>query len=460
MPNNMVLLETIALTQSAASVTFDNLPTSGYTDLKIVASARGTSSSTLDVMQMYFNGNQSITYSWRFLRGDGSSATSSNSTSVNGVFVGLTDAANNTASTFSNTEIYIPNYRSTSNKSISVDSVHEQNGTTAYAELIAGLAPLTSAITSATIFAAGASFVANSTFSLYGIAAYGTTPVTAPKATGGNIVANDGTYWYHAFTSSGNFVPQVGLTADVLVIAGGGGSGGIIGGGGGAGGLRGLTGLSLTNGTNYSCVIGAGGGAGDGGGSYGVDGSNSSISGTGFSTVTATGGGSAGGGSTASNNGKPGGSGAGGSYTGGGGSGLGGAGNLGGYSPVEGFAGGNASGINIGGGGGGATGAGSGATPGNGSNVYSSWGVATLTGQNISGTYWYAGGGGGGSRNGFAAGTTGGSGGGGGGSQGQGNGNPGQVNTGGGAGGAGYTSSTATGSAGGSGIVIIRYPIA
>jgi hypothetical protein len=40
MPNNMILLETIALTQSAASVTFDNLPTSGYTDLKIVISAR------------------------------------------------------------------------------------------------------------------------------------------------------------------------------------------------------------------------------------------------------------------------------------------------------------------------------------------------------------------------------------------------------------------------------------
>jgi hypothetical protein len=40
MPNNYVLLETIALTQAAASVTFDNLPTSGYTDLKVVISAR------------------------------------------------------------------------------------------------------------------------------------------------------------------------------------------------------------------------------------------------------------------------------------------------------------------------------------------------------------------------------------------------------------------------------------
>jgi len=33
MPNNYVLLETIALTQSAASVTFDNLPTGNFRQL-------------------------------------------------------------------------------------------------------------------------------------------------------------------------------------------------------------------------------------------------------------------------------------------------------------------------------------------------------------------------------------------------------------------------------------------
>jgi hypothetical protein len=168
MPLQLYKIASNDLTATTSSVTFSSIP-QGYTDLKIVVSARGTSSSTLDVMQMYFNGNQSITYSWRFLRGDGSSASSSSSTSANGVFVGLADAANNTASTFSNTDIYIPNYLSTNNKSISVDNAHEQNGTTAYAELIAGLAPLTSAINSVTIFPAGASFVANSTFTLYGI---------------------------------------------------------------------------------------------------------------------------------------------------------------------------------------------------------------------------------------------------------------------------------------------------
>ena len=442
MPNNYVLLETIALTQSAASVTFDNLPTSGYTDLKIVASARGTSSSTLDVMQMYFNGNQSITYSWRFLRGDGSSATSSSSTSANGVFVGLTDAANNTASTFSNTEIYIPNYRSTSNKSISVDSVHEQNGTTAYTELIAGLAPLTSAITSATIFPSGASFVANSTFSLYGIAALGTTPVLAPKATGGNIVANDGTYWYHAFTSSGYFVPQVGLTCDALIVGGGGGANQ---GGGGAGGYRLISAISAAIGVSNSIVVGAGGTGGD----WTAGTSTSGVASSALSYSSAGGGR----GSGVNGNGVAGGSGGGGGGIAGGGSTTGGAGNTPSTSPSQGNNGGGiVSSINNqgGGGGGGATGTGTNA-PGNGfggaggagSNSASTWATATNTG--VSG--FYAGGGGGGGNGSNAAGGSGGGG--------SGNGTAGTASTGGGGGGA-----FGTGASGGSGIVIIRYPIA
>lgn len=152
----------------ASSIDFTSIP-STYTDLVLKVSARSNTSSTLDTMLMYLNNNQSITYSWRFLRGDGSGASSSNSTSATGVFTGLIDAANNTASVFANSEIYIPNYLSTNNKSISVDSVHEQNGTTAYSELIAGLAPLTSAINRVTLVLASGSFVQYSTAYLYGV---------------------------------------------------------------------------------------------------------------------------------------------------------------------------------------------------------------------------------------------------------------------------------------------------
>ena len=45
------------------------------------------------------------------------------------------------------------------------------------------------------------------------------------KATGGTITT-DGTYWFHTFTSSGTFTPTQSLTADMVVVAGGGGGGG------------------------------------------------------------------------------------------------------------------------------------------------------------------------------------------------------------------------------------------
>ena len=440
MPNNYILLETIALTQSAASVTFDNLPTSGYTDLKIVVSNR-LNSSGANILGIKFNG-VTTGYTFRFLQGEGSVAGSGNGTSTPGGWAGLTQPSTYTANTFSSNEIYIPNYRSSNFKSWSADGTTENNATLSYIELIAGLWSNTAAITSIEMIdLGGSSFLANSTFSLYGIAALGTTPVLAPKATGGNIVANDGTYWYHAFTSSGNFVPQVGLTADVLVIAGGGGGGRSFGGGGGAGGLLAFTSQALANGTNYACTIGAGG-ANQGGSAFVGNNGNDSQ----FASLTLVKGGGGGGydaGGGVGSNGLTGGSGGGGSRVG---FGTGGA-----PTTSQGFRGGNQTGTGgTGGGGAGATGqdlSGSSGTGGNGSSAYSSWGAATNTGQNVSGTYWYAGGGGGQA----------GAGGNGGGGQNI-NGLPstvanGTANTGGGGGG------DTTNSSGGSGIILIRYPI-
>jgi hypothetical protein len=38
------------------------------------------------------------------------------------------------------------------------------------------------------------------------------------KATGGDSVTTDGTYWYHTFLSSGTFTPTEALTADYLSL--------------------------------------------------------------------------------------------------------------------------------------------------------------------------------------------------------------------------------------------------
>ena len=125
----------------------------------------------------------------------------------------------------------------------------------------------------------------------------------------------------------------------------------------------------------------------------------------------------------------------------------------------------------VGGGGGGYSTAGAnggnatGGSGGNGTSAYSSWGAATSTGQNSSGTYYYAGGGGGGTGSvASSSPTTGGLGGGGAGGKNNGYGGgtnspvSGTTNTGGGGGGGNNGGVNSTVAApGGSGIVIVRY---
>jgi hypothetical protein len=402
-----------------------------------------TDTTTPNIM-ITLNGSTS-SFTNKVVYGTGSSALSTSYAR----FVGYASMSTDTASTFGNSEIYIPNYAGSANKSFSSDAVHENNATAANAGLSAGLWSNTAAITSVGLSPDSGNFVANSTFSLYGIAAVGTTPVIAPKAIGGNRIDNDGTYWYHTFTSSGTFAPLQGITADMLVVAGGGASRNYQGGGGGAGGLLDFSSQSLTS-TNYAITVGAGG-------ALNSNGSDSQFQGL----TLVKGGGCAGGvqaGPINFPNGSNGGSG------GGGGGGVNPTQNGGTAETGQGSNGGagNNSSPNFGaGGGGGKSAAGSAGTSsaggngGNGTSSYSSWGLTTSTGQNISGTVWYAGGGAGGGFTGSYN-STGGNGGGGNGGN---SATDGTVNTGGGAG-CGIGSSGTLGKIGGSGVVIIRYPIA
>lgn len=443
MAQNYVLLERIELNASAASVTFSNIPQSGYTDLKIVCSTRQNTTGQC----VRFNGDTGANYTWLRLQGDGAN-TASNSNATYGspyntfIYWAAQNYTSDTANTFSNGEMYIPNAFSSNYKSSSLEGVEENNATTARAAITAGLWSSTSSITSITIFPdSSGNFEAYTTFSLYGLAAVGTTPTIAPKASGGNITT-DGTYWIHTFLSTGTFTPFTGLTCDYLVVAGGGGGGGY--GGGGAGGLLEASGSSFTA-TNYTVTVGAGGAGGAAaGGVFGGTGTNSV-----FNSSTALGGG----GGAASGTGASGGSGGGGgpvssSVDGAGGSAT--QGNSGGATGY-GFAGGAAKWDPQypGGGGGGAgavgtTGTSAGGLPNGGAGRASS-----ITGTSVT----YAGGGGGGAVSNAGAG---GAGGGGNGFKSAATsvaGTAGTTNTGGGGGGG----RDSTGYAGGSGIVIIRY---
>ena len=102
------------------------------------------------------------------LYGSGSAAGSGSFSAVIG-FIGDANAATSTANTFSNQEVYIPNYAGTSAKSYSVDSVQETNATTAFSELTAGFNSTTSAITTISFSLASGNIAEHSTAYLYGV---------------------------------------------------------------------------------------------------------------------------------------------------------------------------------------------------------------------------------------------------------------------------------------------------
>jgi hypothetical protein len=238
---------------------------------------------------------------------------------------------------------------------------------------------------------------------------------------------------------------------DFLVIAGGGAGGSSNhGGGGGAGGYRTST-QTVTAGTVITVTVGDGGA-----GAYGsrVSGSNSSISGSGLTTITSAGGG--GGGSDNSSPiyaGASGGSGGGGG--GGGAVGAGGSGNTPNTSPSQGSNGGSGSTTPPSYGSGGGGGASAVGTNGSGSNagVGGNGTASSITGSSITRA-----GGGGGNTSGASPAGAGGSGGGGNGSLGQGV--AGTANTGGGGGGSDRSGGSYGGGNGGKGVVILSVPTA
>jgi len=444
------LLQRISVTAPVSSVTFSSIPQTGYTDLKVVASTRNTASNTLGLLNIRFNG-LTTNLSSIVLYGFGSNAGTSSYSGVNYAIWGYTNGATSTSKVFANTEFVIPNYTSSNYKSVSVDSVNENNATDGRQSLTAGLWSSTSAITSITLDAldggaGGQNFVDGCTFSLYATSALGTTPGT-PKALGGDIVKTDGTYWYHTFFSSGLFVPQSAFTCDYLVVAGGAG-GAYLSGGGGAGGYRTASSQSFTA-QAYPVIVGAGGTGTFN--QYAGNGTNSS-----FNSTTSTGGGNGGFEDGTANSGL-------GGVTGGSGGGAPvaesstayGAGNAGGYSPVEGYRGGGATGSrsydNGAGGGGGSSAVGAIGTT-------SSGGAGGAgTANSISGTSVTYAIGGSGAFNNASGGGAGANGNGGGTSSTAFAGESGLPGTGNGGGGAG--NSAAFGGAGGSGVVIIKYAV-
>ena len=150
----------------ATSIDFTSIP-STYTDLCFVWSMR---QNTTDLSQyIRFNNDSGSNYSYRTLYGDGSNANSTSASSQTGIAFWSTAHSGHTASTFSNTLMYVPNYTSSNQKSVSMDFVAENNGTTAPMALTVGLWTGTAAINRVTFVPFGANFVQYSSVYMYGI---------------------------------------------------------------------------------------------------------------------------------------------------------------------------------------------------------------------------------------------------------------------------------------------------
>ena len=148
-----------------------------------------------------------------------SSTTNFNSNSFG---IGPITGTSYSSTIFSQSTIQIKGYSNTTTYKTAIWRSNSQND---YVQAGVGTWRNTNAINSITIkTASGSNLAAGSTFSLYGIASAAV--VSGAKATGGDTIATDGTYWYHAFKASGTFTPIQSLTADVLVVAGGGGGSG------------------------------------------------------------------------------------------------------------------------------------------------------------------------------------------------------------------------------------------
>jgi hypothetical protein len=171
MPSTYTLIKGETITSAVASYTFTAIP-STFTDLAIRISVRCSDLTINNSVKMAANG-LTTGYSETWLYGNGATAGSGNFTTgtlSNWEFGGtFASGAQGTTDTFSNAEMYIPNYAASQRKIGSNFGVQENNSTGnnyLFTESFNNTA--TAAITSLT-FTTGGNFVIGSSFYLYGI---------------------------------------------------------------------------------------------------------------------------------------------------------------------------------------------------------------------------------------------------------------------------------------------------
>lgn len=172
MANTYVAIASVTVGSGGSStIDFTSIPQT-YTDLLLKLSLRSTAAGTHGgAAQMIFNNSTAQNYNFMFFRGSGIS-TPGTGTNTGVAFIRVTNnhpTAGNISSTFSNSEVYIPNYTSSNAKVTSEETVGENDTSESYTQFTAGTWTLTNAINRITLTSEATNFAQYSTATLYGI---------------------------------------------------------------------------------------------------------------------------------------------------------------------------------------------------------------------------------------------------------------------------------------------------
>jgi len=159
MPATYEPIATTTLSSTQTTVTFSSI-SSAYTDLRVVCVAKDTAGGTA---QIRFNNDTGANYSYTFIYGTGSSATSALATGT--TFIAVSQA---NATELCMWAVDIFSYAGSTRKTCLSFSASDQNGSGRTSQYV-GLWRSTSAINRIDIITNGSGFASGGTFTLYGI---------------------------------------------------------------------------------------------------------------------------------------------------------------------------------------------------------------------------------------------------------------------------------------------------
>lgn len=166
MANTFIKIQTVTVgSGGAATIDFTSIPQT-YTDLAIQFSSKTSRAATQANLAIQFNSSSS-NLSSKFLYGIDAAVTGFTNASA----IDFGSTGNTTTSLFGSAFIYIPNYTSSNNKNVSIDSTGESNDANLFIRITSGIWANSAAITSVTLLLRDAATTFNqyTSATLYGI---------------------------------------------------------------------------------------------------------------------------------------------------------------------------------------------------------------------------------------------------------------------------------------------------